>query len=129
MVFSLLTNASKVCLALTCKQYAEMFEDMKSVDAKQKRSSYVTPAKRLSVLAGLRDWMSPQKLSLCYSCVKYVPEDGAWRGDMEYARQKVSTPKAIKLGPRCGICAKREWLDSLRARSDVQKLRDAARTL
>ena len=130
MLYEYLKEPDKTCLALTCKQHAETFEHVKRVDQKSKSSGSAPKERRLAVLVRLRDWVPPN-LKLCYSCVKYLPRAtrGQWGGDYRVAQNKLATKKAIRIGPRCAICVKKDQFESVGARADVLRMKKLIREI
>jgi hypothetical protein len=128
MIFKSLTDADKLCLALTCKQFAGLYETQRNSEiVSQTTSRVITKFHRLAFLMQLADWM-PAKYKLCCACVRYLSnndkkmvKDG-WAGDQKMIHQSHAIKRVHELGQRCPNCAKRDRLHRVKARSDAQKL-------
>jgi hypothetical protein len=128
MIFKSLTDADKMCLALTCKQFAGLYENHRNSEiVAQTTSRVITKFQRLAFLMQLANWM-PAEYKLCCVCVRYlsknkkktVKED--WAGDEKMMHRSQGIKKVHELGPRCPNCAKRDRLHRVKARSDAQRL-------
>lgn len=125
MTIKKLADPERTVLALTCKENCALVAAAKMLEPKPAKPRSISKEHRLAVLVRLHEWM-PAGFKLCYACVKFLPTNGngPWRGDVA-VRNDTKRPagkKAIETGPRCKMCAKREDIDMVKARSDAQKL-------
>jgi len=123
MVFKHLNYLDQVCLAYACKQLAVVFEHVKP----HKLSG--TKANRLELLLRFRGWMGPG-YKLCCGCLMFVKKaaNGQWGGDVKLLDaqapgKKPSIKKILDSGPRCVDCARRDRINALKARADVQSMK------
>lgn len=134
MVWQGIDSTDRTALALTCKGHAVVFEDLKNKKVVRNgklvrrlpRALRVEKAARLKVLVRLKEWM-PAKYRLCYSCNLYVDSrkmgklGGRWGGDTKIFETGLATNKAIKEGPRCPLCVRREQVELAKHKQDHQK--------
>ncbi|KAK5053115.1 hypothetical protein LTR84_002089 [Exophiala bonariae] len=134
MVWQGIDSTDRAALALTCKGHAAVFEELKNKEVVRNgklirrlpRPFRVDKAARLKVLVRLKEWM-PAKYRLCYSCNLYVDSKkmsklgGRWGGDNKIVESGLATMKAIKEGPRCPLCVRREQVDLAKHKQDHQK--------
>ena len=120
-VLSLLANPDKVALALTCKHHMAMVESVRKLPIKRPT---ITKPMRLAVLVRLHEWMPPG-LTLCYSCIKFISsvENGPWQGDGDVRKKKLANTTAIKYGPRCNPCHRRDEMESVKAGMNARRLK------
>jgi len=120
MVWSNLDKSGdRVCFALTCKEYAAVFEqlrieaNMKYRAKNQRTPSRPTKPQMIVLLMRLTDWM-PNKYRLCYACLVFREiGDPGWQGDSNMHKKKgMSATKAMVQGSHCPGCAHRVLLNA-----------------
>lgn len=127
MISKLLNTPDRVMLALTSKLHMSVFE---STSVGPRTRSTIARTARLAVLVRLLNWM-PSGVTLCYPCIKFLPsaKNGPWGGDFNIRQKKLANLRAIRYGPRCIHCTRRDEIKSVRARANACRLKKKLREL
>jgi hypothetical protein len=108
------SDADRASMALTCKEHAAHYENLKDKKTAGTneywlpRPQRVTDSHRLQLLVRLVPWM-PIKYQLCYKCNMFIDKshpdnDGTWGGNPREVDNLRATIGAMKTGPRCPLC-------------------------
>ncbi|EXJ76985.1 hypothetical protein A1O3_10142 [Capronia epimyces CBS 606.96] len=125
------TVADRLSLALTCKENAEMFEDIKDVRLRDgisfllPKPQRTTRVHRLQVLVRLQTWV-PDDWRLCYRCGQYINlsdpvNAGPWGGDTNIVSNGLATDRAMREGPRCALCIAADHVEMTRHKNTYKK--------
>jgi hypothetical protein len=130
MIFKALpSEADRACLALTCKDLAGVYEQLKKEKNKKdyvrKVPKRVTDVHRLQLLVRLKVDLVPQ-YRLCYHCLQFIDvikpiNDGQWGGSEAEARGLIATKAAMVKGPRCPLCVAAKNLEAVNYKDTYKK--------
>ena len=127
IISKLLKTSDRVMLALTSKLHMSVFE---STSEDPRKRSTIARTTRLAVLVRLLNWM-PSGVTLCYPCIKFLPsaKNGPWGGDVNIRKKKLANLGAMRSGPRCIHCTRRDEIELVKARANACRLKKKLREL
>ena len=129
MIFKALPLADRVCLALTCKDQAHVYDRLNAETNKKDYDHYVTKrptdVHRLQVMARLKVDLPPA-YRLCYLCLQFIKvreldNQGQWGGSEAKVAGFKATKTAMIEGPRCPLCVAAKQLETTKHKDTYKK--------